>query len=78
MCAQLLDSDRKGEVFRSECIDFIIERPITHSKLPSGILFMYTYYYILYYRAAKWSCRLNINLNLIRRPGRIILCSSRS
>ena len=36
MCAQLLDSDRKGEVFRSECIDFIIERPITHSKLLSG------------------------------------------
>ena len=30
MCAQIMDDS--GEVFRSECIDFIIERPVTHSK----------------------------------------------
>ena len=30
MCAQILD--KTGQVFRSECIDFIIERPITHSE----------------------------------------------
>ena len=36
MCAQILD--KKGEVFRSECIDFIIQRSVTHSKFSSEYL----------------------------------------
>ena len=32
MCAQIMNN---GQVFRSECIDFIIERPVTHSKFLS-------------------------------------------
>ena len=76
MCAQIMDN---GQVFRSECIDFIIERPVTHSKFSNNLFTTYLLLIVTNYsRTANWSCRLNLNLHRIRGRGRILLYSSRS